>query len=519
MIPFTRKFKTIILFVFAIAIQTWFVGAQSAPITSDIKSQRGEKWWGAIVDFPSYRSPFNETFEIDTQVTSPLNFTADILLSSKGRYIWCGEPMSITFNGNSFHIITHKVKPEIERGGRTLRDAYLVCCHRNFPPDGSKLSEMLYRAPIYELGGEESLLYTQNDVLNFADFLLYQKVPKGSILIPVGWQSQSGDALFDPENFPEPRLMVDSLHAKGFKVMLTITPYVMASGRGFLKNRVAGRLLFDRNNEPVIFRSRMGYTACMNFHNEEAEELNRGLKKLMSECGIDGFYFDCLDAVPLLEDDLSSLLSFYKSWTSASEGITSVIYSTPSNMQLSQTVSTASPTRRTTWNILRSTMTATINASVMGFTRTSIAADLDFAPNNDRLILRTAQLSAMLPVMIVPYASWTIADITPLKQMLSWRGAQSDYLASVVESSYSTAEPVVRHLEYEFPSNGFSNCNDQFMIGDLLLVAPVVGPSDKRMVRLPKGLWVDMSGKRIKGPKVINANLSDGTMAVYKLAK
>ena len=57
------------------------------------------------------------------------------------------------------------------------------------------------------------------------------------------------------------------------------------------------------------------------------------------------------------------------------------------------------------------------------------------------------------------------------------------------------------------------------MIGDLLLVAPVVGPSDKRMVRLPKGLWVDMSGKRIKGPKVINANLSDGTMAVYKLAK
>lgn len=35
-----------------------------------------------------------------------------------------------------------------------------------------------------------------------------------------------------------------------------------------------------------------------------------------------------------------------------------------------------------------------------------------------------------------------------------------------------TGEPIIRHMEYAFPHQGFVDCRDQFMLGDKYLVAP-----------------------------------------------
>jgi alpha-glucosidase len=55
-------------------------------------------------------------------------------------------------------------------------------------------------------------------------------------------------------------------------------------------------------------------------------------------------------------------------------------------------------------------------------------------------------------------------------------------------------------MEYEFPKQGFSKCKDQFMLGDKIMVAPVVDKSFKRNVVFPKGGWKNESGKIFKGP-------------------
>ena len=134
-------------------------------------------------------------------------------------------------------------------------------------------------------------------------------------------------------------------------------------------------------------------------------------------------------------------------------------------------------------------------------------------------MLRTAQLAAMLPVAIIPYALWSIDDREAVDALLKWRAEMGTYYLELARQSTTSAEPIVRHLEYQFPRTGFTNSRDQFMIGDRYLVAPVIDDSSKRMVRLPKGRWQDQGGRIIKGPRVIDADVSGSKMAIFKAVK
>ena len=56
-------------------------------------------------------------------------------------------------------------------------------------------------------------------------------------------------------------------------------------------------------------------------------------------------------------------------------------------------------------------------------------------------------------------------------------------------------------MDYAFPGQGFEECNDQYMLGAEILVAPVMDASLSRSVKLPKGKWQDENGKVYKGGK------------------
>ena len=130
------------------------------------------------------------------------------------------------------------------------------------------------------------------------------------------------------------------------------------------------------------------------------------------------------------------------------------------------------------------------------------------------------QIAAMMPSPRIPYAPWRISDknlYAQLKNTLLLRASLCEYVSRTVAESNRTAEPVVRHMEYQFPRSGFADCDNQFMLGNRYLVAPPLDESPQRMVRLPKGVWTDMNGKRYKGPVVVNASAQDGRMICFEL--
>jgi alpha-glucosidase len=47
------------------------------------------------------------------------------------------------------------------------------------------------------------------------------------------WTKHWGNFEFDPSSFPNPKEMVDELHAKGFKVMVWVSPFISPDSKEF----------------------------------------------------------------------------------------------------------------------------------------------------------------------------------------------------------------------------------------------------------------------------------------------
>jgi alpha-glucosidase len=111
---------------------------------------------------------------------------------------------------------------------------------------------------------------------------------------------------------------------------------------------------------------------------------------------------------------------------------------------------------------------------------------------------------------------WSVSDTTAVEQLLDLRTKIGPYIFSLAEESVTTAEPIIRHLEYQFPRTGFTNCKDEYMIGNRYLVAPVISDSGSRMVRLPKGKWKGPDGRKIKGPRVIDLTTTGEDIVIFE---
>jgi alpha-glucosidase len=78
------------------------------------------------------------------------------------------------------------------------------------------------------------------------------------------------------------------------------------------------------------------------------------------------------------------------------------------------------------------------------------------------------------------------------------------YILRLAQQAAKDGEPIVRHMEYAFPNEGFESSDDQYMLGDKFLVAPMVDRGESRTVKLPKGTWVDDQGKKYKGGQTVS---------------
>lgn len=80
----------------------------------------------------------------------------------------------------------------------------------------------------------------------------------------------------------------------------------------------------------------------------------------------------------------------------------------------------------------------------------------------------------------------------------------SDYIIKNVIYSAQSGEPIVRHMEYEFPHCGYESINDQFMLGNKILVTPVVNKGEtERKVVLPAGKWLYLGKTLYEGGKTV----------------
>jgi len=259
----------------------------------DVAHAPGESWWGLAPGL-GLQMPFvqGSALEMDQRIHNFNNQTSPMLVSTKGRYIWSDSPLKLTLDSAGWHI--DNADARLVEAGSTLEDAYMAVMNANFRPTGMLPPAVFFDKPMYNTWIE--LMYDQNqkDILDYARHLVADGYPAGVLMIDDNWQQDYGVFEFRPDRFPDPKAMVDELHALGFKVMLWVSPFVSPD---CLESRLLARrgyLVKDRGGkDAAVVRWWNGHSMAFDLSNPEAYAYLKGkLTGLQQRFGIDGFKMD-----------------------------------------------------------------------------------------------------------------------------------------------------------------------------------------------------------------------------------
>jgi len=139
------------------------------------------------------------------------------------------------------------------------------------------------------------------------------------------------------------------------------------------------------------------------------------------------------------------------------------------------------------------------------------------------LIVRSAQTHALMPMMQFSVAPWRILDeehLKAVKTAIEIRQQYTQQILNLARESAGTGEPIVKSMEYLFPHQGYHTIDDQFFLGDSILVTPLLGPGEGiRQVMIPEGIWKDRNGKQIRGPKVMDITVGLDVIPIFELLR
>lgn len=490
-----------------------------------IKSLPDEYWWGGAGNF-GYKMPFNGqsafSYRLDGDASG--NQSMPLLISNRGRWVWSEGPFTYTFGNGTLQILQATAEIQCGQAGSTLTSAYQYVSTKFFPSSGKLPDSLLVKAPQYNLWIELQYHPTQESVLNYADKVLSAGLPAGVLMIDDNWSNYYGQFDFNRQYFPDPAKMVKTLHAKGFKVMVWICPFISPDSEIYRELAKKKFLLMDNGGDPSLTWNSTykpllvhwwnGYSACLDLTNPSAKEwLLAKLKLLQTQYGIDGFKLDAGD--PYFYDN-PNLVSFRKVLPNEHAekwGEIGLVF--PLNEYRAMWKMAGKPLvqrlgdKNHSWEDLQLLIPNTIAQQLMGHTFTcpdmigggQISSFLPGSTINQKLVVRSAQVHAMMPMMQFSAAPWKILDaahFNAVKKAVNIREQYMPELMKVLRTSAISGEPALRPLEYNYPNQGYANVKDQFMIGDRILAAPIVSEKDSRIVILPPGIWT-WNGKKWKG--------------------
>ena len=533
---------------FATMLSLVVMGMQFSLAADQLKLtiQPGEYWWGGLSS-KGHETPYDSASKVNYDLWGDNfgNQAQPLLLSSKGRFVWSEEPIKYAFENGTITVTTRKEKIESGTSGKNLKDVFGHVSKTYFPSNGKIPDELLFTHPQYNTWIE--LMYDQNekDILKYAEAIIKNGFPPGVLMIDDNWQENYGTWEFSPRRFKDPKGMMDKLHALGFKVMLWVCPFVSADSADFRQLAQEGLLLLDpqktqdvlwanTKNKAAIIRWWNGASACLDLSNPKAQAwYKQKLDHLVKEYGVDGFKFDAGDAdfytggvvswqrdiMPndhtrfFAEFGLNYPLNEYRaSWKMA-------------GLPLAQRLRD----KGHDWNDLAKLIPDQMSQSVIGYAYTcpdmigggEYRSFLNATSIDEELVVRSAQVHALMPMMQFSVAPWRILSKENQQiclNMAKLHLAMGDHILALAKEASKTGEPIVKPMALAFPEGGYEKVNDQFVLGNDIIVAPVVKKGARaRSVVLPQGNWKAEDGKSYHGGQTVTIYVPLERLPYFKL--
>ena len=506
-----------------------------------VKMLPGEHWWGVCNAF-GRQMPFSEKtkFSCDLRKDNYSHQALSFLCSDKGRAIWCPEPVAVRIAKGEISLESDKGDIVLkDDAGRNLAEAFRYGSRTWFPPTGEEPELLYFSAPQYNTWIELTYHQNERDILAYARSMVDHGLPPGVFMIDDTWQAGYGEWRFEMSRFSDPKGMVDSLHAMGFKVLLWMCPFVSMDTPAY--RRIAwgrnpdsvkrypmkgGFLMESKGGKPAAVDWWNGRSALLDFtHPNAVAWMTEQLDRLVADYGVDGFKFDG-GSVNFYSGTVGgdgAPPKMYVHDQSVSPSAQSALYGNfvlrykgseyrnvfgfagkPVIMRLHD--------KNHSWGALRRLVPDMLAAGFVGCP--FICPDmigggewssfLPGSPFDPELFLRFAQVHALCPMMQISASPWRVlseehqrmfGDVVALRQRFAPR------FVELAKESAKTGEPMMRNLEYNYPGMGYAGIKDEFMMGDWLLVAPVMEKKARsRRVVVPPGVWRADDGSEVTGP-------------------
>ena len=392
---------------------------------------------------------------------------------------------------------------------------------------------------------------TQEEVLTVARKYKKLGIPLDVIVIDFFHWIRQGDWRFDPEDWPDPKAMVDELHEMGTKVVVSVWPSVDRKSENFEEMYERG-LLIRTERGTIETYDFQGDCVEIDVTNPEARAyIWEKCKKNYYDYGIDMFWLDNAEpdlAVydfdnyrysigPALEVSNIYPQLYAKAF---SDGITSIgrekemLHLVRSGWAGSQKYATLiwSGDVPSTFESLKDQFAAGLNMGLAGIPwwTTDIGGfmtdDVE-DPEFRELLIRWFEFAVFTPVLRMhgdrgphnipplsdkdygggylytgqPNEIWSYGEdnMKIMEKHLKVRFSLKPYLEQLMKEAHETGAPLMRTMFYEFPEDKMCwEIEDQYMFGDRYLVAPILQAGVRsREVYLPSGTWENVNDHQI----------------------
>ncbi len=472
-----------------------------------------------------------ETGEITLDPCSASNTRSPLWLTSSGLglLVPTRETMRLEFNtGDSgliswgvvdtmqsrFHLIAGS---DIEQTRRTAIS--LLGAPRRRPGRES------FTRPIFSTWTQYGHSITQEQTLHLARDIRRYDFPCHVVQVDERWETGHGDLRFDRSKFPDPTGMVDEIHALGYHATLWTCPFVNEDTATFSEEYDTGYMVMDATRRrPAMMRWWHGPAGLVDFSNPAAaDEYATRLRRLRDEHGFDGFKMDggdlryqptgadrgfhllttparyCDLYVQFFHDHFYDLVETRTEWLTQASGIMAREGGKDSVWGLN--------------NGLGAVLALGLTQGLLGYPflipdmiggRIS-TREADLALPGAAMFLRWTQACALLPIMQFSWAPWNYDRNTVdlAREYTCLHEDLAGYWDALADRAVAEGQPMVRPLFLQWPGDAETYpIYDQFLVGESLLVAPVITLESRRRVYLPEGEWLDpWGGGSLSGPQ------------------
>ncbi|KAG8223115.1 hypothetical protein J437_LFUL000536 [Ladona fulva] len=270
---------------------------------------------------------------------------------------------------------------------------------------------------------------------------------QGHVVLGEGWQKHPGDFTLDHTRFPTMRDTINIIHRRGFRIALTISPFIstesesfqIAVRKGLLVAEQGGGAWHQSRNVPAL--TRYGNTASAGVLdvtnvNHTVPWLREKLRAIVDAYAIDSFYLDVgtafdMPRFPRLEHPRPNLDSFKTAFLEAVLGGAAVLGMSGAVQRPRPPAFVSLPSAPSSWEALRAIIPTTLTYGVIGYPFIMPGAvGGDYDPNATEEVKLTTEVKT---------SEVTVETTTPTTVTIS---SGYDYNETDISSSVSPSDAV-----------------------------------------------------------------------------